>query len=132
MSEEENLSVESRISPPPLTCPRCDNLLPSELGEIKCRICGSEVKVEHEGTRRLWREEKVSCPECSKVLIAGVGKRPANLQCASCENQFELTPHKTKVEIACPKCKSKLRMNQRPGERNITCPACTVEFKINF
>ena len=132
MSEEESLSVESRIGPPPLTCPRCDNLLPSELGEIKCRICGSEVKVEHEGTRRQWREEKVSCPECSKVLVAGVGRRPANLQCASCDIHFELTPHKMKIEISCPKCESKLRMNQRPGERKITCPACTAEFQINF
>tara|TARA_B100001540_G_scaffold107005_1_gene96326 strand:- start:5055 stop:5498 length:444 start_codon:yes stop_codon:yes gene_type:complete len=130
--EEEPLSVESRIAPPPLTCPRCDNLLPSELGEVKCRICRSEVKVEHEGTRKAWREEKISCPACNKVLIAGVDKRPAKIECSSCKAHFELKAHKVKVEITCPKCECKLRMNQRPGERQITCPACSAVFKINF
>ena len=84
IEEEETPGIESRIAPPDLSCPRCNNLLPSGLGIITCVMCKAEVEVEHEGTRRKWREEKVSCPECSKVLISGVGKRPANLQCSSC------------------------------------------------
>ena len=36
MSEE--LSVESRISPPALSCPKCDELLPYELGEVQCTM----------------------------------------------------------------------------------------------
>ena len=130
MSEE--LSVESRISPPSLSCPRCDNLLPPSLGELKCSMCGAEVKIDHPVTKRKWREEKVGCPNCSKVLIAGVDRRPANLQCASCDTHFELRANRPKIEISCPSCERKLRMNTRPGEREITCPACETEFKINF
>lgn len=132
MSDEETPGVESRISPPDLTCPRCNHLLPSGLGVIKCVMCDAEVNVEHEGTRRKWREEKVSCPECSKVLICGVDKRPANLQCSSCHTHFVLKPHRPKIEVACPKCDRVLRMNKRPGEREISCPACDAEFKIKF
>jgi len=132
MSDDEKPGVESRVATPDLSCPRCDNLLPSGLGIITCVMCKSKVEVEHEGTRRSWREEKVSCPECSKVLISGVGKRPANLQCASCHTHFVLNPHRPKVEITCPSCERKLRLNKRPGEREICCPACETEFKINF
>lgn len=132
MSDEETPGVESRIATPDLSCPRCENLLPSGLGVIKCTMCNAEVKVEHEVTKRSWREEKVSCPECSKVLISGVDKRPANLQCSSCQTHFILKPHRPKVEIACPSCDRKLRFNKRPGEREISCPACETEFKIKF
>ena len=132
MSDEETPGVESRIAPPDLTCPRCNHLLPSGLGVIKCVMCDVEVNVEHEGTRRKWREEKVSCPECSKVLICGVDKRPANLQCSACHSHFVLKPNRPKVEIACPKCERVLRMNKRPGERDVSCPACDAEFKIKF
>lgn len=132
MSDEETPGVESRIPTPDLSCPRCDNLLPSGLGVIKCEMCKSEVKVEHEGTRREWREEKVGCPECSKVLICGVDKRPANLQCSSCNTHFVLKPNRPKVEVSCPSCERKLRMNKRPGTRPITCPACDTEFEIKF
>ena len=59
MSEE--LSVESRISPPALSCPKCNELLPYELGEVQCTMCSAKVKVEHEGTRKKWADEKVSC-----------------------------------------------------------------------
>ena len=132
MSEEEMAGIESRIPPPDLSCPRCDNLLPHKLGDIACLMCGAEVRVEHEGTRKKWKEEKVSCPECSKVLVAGVGERPANLQCSSCHAHFVLRPNRPKIEIACPSCDRKLRMNKRPGERDITCPACDKEFKVKF
>ena len=42
--------------------------------------------------RRKWREEKISCPNCSKVLVAGVDQRPAELQCGSCNTYFTLKP----------------------------------------
>tara|TARA_B100000945_G_C20358142_1_gene585704 strand:+ start:475 stop:888 length:414 start_codon:yes stop_codon:yes gene_type:complete len=130
--EEETPGIESRIPAPDLTCPKCDNLLPNGLGIITCVMCNAQVKVEHEGTRKKWREEKISCPECSKVLVCGVDKRPANLQCASCNAHFVLKPNRPKVEISCPACDRKLRMNKRPGEREITCPACEIEFKVSF
>ena len=130
--EEETPGIESRIPAPDLTCPKCDNLLPNGLGIITCVMCNAQVKVEHEGTRKKWREEKISCPACSKVLVCGVDKRPANLQCASCNAHFVLKPNRPKVEIACPACDRKLRMNKRPGEREITCPACEIEFKVSF
>ena len=133
MSEEESLpGIESRIPAPDLSCPKCDNLLPNGLGVITCVMCNAEVNVEHEGTRKKWREEKITCPSCSKVLICGVGKRPANLQCSSCQAHFVLNPNRPKIEIACPACDRKLRMNKRPGKRDIQCPACEAEFSITF
>ena len=132
MSEDETPGVESRIDTPDLSCPRCNNLLPSGLGLITCIMCKAEVNVEHEGTRKLWREEKISCPSCSKVLVCGVDKRPANLQCSSCKSHFILKPNRPKVEIECPSCQRKLRMNKKPGEREINCPACEAVFKVKF
>lgn len=133
MSDEETSpGVESRIPAPDLTCPKCDHLLPNGLGIITCEMCNVDVKVEHEGTRKKWREEKISCPSCSKVLIAGVDKRPANLQCSSCSEHFVLKPNRPKAEINCPSCNRKLRMNKRPGVREIDCPACDVQFKVSF
>ncbi|MDP6869890.1 MAG: hypothetical protein QGI21_03875 [Candidatus Poseidoniaceae archaeon] len=132
MSDEEMAGIESRIAPPDLTCPRCKNLLPSGLGELVCSMCKAEVKVEHEITRKKWREEKVSCPECSKVLVCGVDQRPTNLQCAACKSHFVLKPHRPKIEVSCPSCERKLRMNKKPGKREIQCPACQVEFRISF
>lgn len=132
MGEEEELSVESRIAPPSLSCPKCDSLLPSELGVLICVKCEAELEVDHEGTRRTWREEKVSCPSCSKVLICGVGERPANLRCAACESDFVLTPNIPREEIACPKCERRLRLRKRPGARQIACPACETDIKVEF
>ena len=132
MSDEEVLHTYTRIAPPDLSCPRCDNLLPSGLGELTCKMCDAEVKVEHEGTRRKWKEERIGCPECSKVLICGVDKRPANLKCSACETSFEVRAIKVKVEIECPSCNRQLRLNKTPGMRKITCPACEIEFKISF
>ena len=100
MSEEESKpGIESRIPAPDLSCPKCDNLLPNGLGIITCVMCKSDVKVEHEGTRKKWREEKISCPGCSKVLICGVGKRPANLQCSSCQTHFVLNQTGQKLKL---------------------------------
>ena len=130
MSEE--LSVESRISPPALSCPKCDEMLPMKLGEVQCHSCSARVKIEHEGTRKKWRQEKVSCPGCEKVLIVGVDSRPANLQCASCDCQFTVKPNVPKVEIDCPACNRRLRMKKKPGRREIDCPACDKKFFVRF
>lgn len=130
MSEE--MFVESRISPPALSCPKCNEMLPLKLGEVQCLMCSARVKIEHEGTKKKWREEKVSCPGCDKVLIVGVDSRPANLQCASCECQFTVKPNIPKIEIACPGCDRRLRMKKKPGKREIDCPACEKKFVIKF
>ncbi len=129
---EEELSVESRVAPPPLSCPKCDGLLPTALGEIQCELCHANVRTEHEPTRKKWLNERLSCPSCSKVLIAGVDHRPAELRCGGCEAQFTLTAKVVRVEIECPGCKRGLRMKQRPGERTINCPACDTGFKVSF
>ena len=130
--EESSAGVESRIPAPDLSCPKCNNLLPNGLGIITCLMCKTKVNVEHEGTRKKWREEKISCPSCSKVLVCGVDKRPANLQCASCSCQFTVKPNVPRIEIQCPSCERRLRMKKRPGERVIDCPACETTFKVKF
>ena len=58
MDEEIEIRMESRIAPPPLTCPKCQELLPPGWGEIQCTMCDSKVRVEHEVTRKKWKEEK--------------------------------------------------------------------------
>ena len=132
MNMDEEYTVESQVAPPVMRCPKCDGLLPSKLGELDCVLCDAEVRVDHPPTRRKWKEEKVACPECHKVLVAGVEDRPANLKCSSCATYFTLTAHVVKVEIRCPKCERKLRMNRRPGDRHIDCPACDTAFKVTF
>jgi len=129
---DEEAIVESRIAPPPLTCPKCSSLLPSDLGVLTCLICSAKVNVEHPVTRRNWNNEKVGCPECSKVLVVGVDKRPAHLKCASCSIHFTVAKNVPRVEIACPSCERRLRMKRRPGEREIDCPACSTSFKVTF
>ena len=128
----EELSVESKVAPPPLSCPKCHGLLPSVLGELQCRLCEARVRVDHPATRKKWKEEKLSCPECSKVLVAGVDERPADLKCGSCESYFSLKAHVPRVEIECPGCHRNLRMKRRPGTRAISCPACDKEFTVRF
>jgi DNA-directed RNA polymerase subunit RPC12/RpoP len=133
MEEEgEEAIVESRIAPPALSCPKCASLLPSDLGVLTCSICSSQVKVEHPVTRRNWKDEKIGCPECSKVLIVGIDKRPAHLQCASCSTHFTVAKNVPRTEVACPGCDRHLRMKIKPGEREIDCPACSTSFKVKF
>ena len=40
----EALSVESKVAPLPLSCPKCGGLLPSGLGEINCTLCDARVR----------------------------------------------------------------------------------------
>ena len=129
---DEQLIVESKIAPPALSCPKCNGLLPSALGDIECELCGANVRVDHEPTRTQWMKERISCPSCSKVLIAGVDERPVELRCGGCDTQFTLAAKVIRVEIECPSCHRGLRMRQRPGERMITCPACDTGFKVSF
>ncbi len=129
---EEDLTVESAISPPDLSCPKCEGLLPPELGEVSCILCDAKVRVEHPVTRRAWAEEKVACPSCNSVLISGVERRPASLQCSTCDSQFQIAANVPKTEIQCPSCERRIRMKKRPGQRDITCPACETMFRVNF
>ena len=76
---DEELTVESRIAPPPLSCPKCDGLLPSALGDIQCDLCNANVRTEHDPTRTKWMKERISCPSCSKVLIAGIDETGTHL-----------------------------------------------------
>ena len=124
--------IESRIAPPPAHCPNCESLLPSNLGVLECVVCTAQVKVEHPPTRELWEHEKVTCPSCRHVLVAGVESRPADIRCANCKHEFTLSPKVIKVEINCPACDRGLRIPQRPGERKLRCPACQEGFKVNF
>ena len=51
-SDEEQKSVESRVAPPDLSCPKCNGLLPSKLGKIRCVLCDVEVNVEHKAHQK--------------------------------------------------------------------------------
>lgn len=128
----DELVVESQIAPPALSCPKCEGMLPMTLGEVSCLLCEAKVRIDHPLTRRKWKEEKLSCPSCSKVLVAGVDQRPAQLKCGTCEAYFTLQAQTPRVEIACPGCERNLRMKRRPGARNIACPACETEFVVRF
>lgn len=134
MSEDEPVpyEVESRVSPPPAHCPQCNSLLPDDLGILDCVTCSAKVKVEHFPTKEAWMKEKVTCPSCRHVLVAGVDTRPADIRCSKCKHEFTLSKKIIKVEIECPACDRGLRITQRPGERKLRCPACMEIFKISF
>lgn len=130
--DDDPITVESRHAPPTVHCPNCDSMMPHKLGEISCAICSSVVRVDHKPTRRDWVTEKVSCPSCSEILIAGIDERPCGLKCSSCSTIFKLVSKEVKVEVSCPSCKRTLRLKPRPGSRNLTCPACDETFLVTF
>ena len=71
----EALSVESKVAPPPLSCPKCGGLLPSGLGEINCTLCDARVRVDHAATRRKWsRRNSLARPaqRCSLRVLTTV------------------------------------------------------------
>ena len=57
-SDEEQKSVESRVAPPDLSCPKCNGLLPSKLGKIRCVLCDVEVNVEHKSPEKSGLKKK--------------------------------------------------------------------------
>jgi DNA-directed RNA polymerase subunit RPC12/RpoP len=128
--EETSITLVSKIDIPATYCPKCNLLLPEGSGEKQCVSCGAKVLVKLPSLENEWKNERVACPNCSKVLIAGVNKRPCKLKCSSCNQKFTLTKKIMKIEISCPKCERKLRIKRSPGEKIIKCPACETEIKI--
>ena len=107
-------------------------MLPHELGEITCGVCSAVLRIEHKPTRDSWVDEKVSCPNCAKILRVGVDERPCALRCSSCSKVFKVTRKIVKVEVDCPNCERQLRIRPRPGKRSLDCPACSESFHITF
>ena len=130
--EEANITISSNVDIPPTYCPKCDALLPEGPGEKECGSCSAKVNVKLPSLEHEWKNERIACPTCSKVLVAGVGTRPCKLKCSSCDQKFTLAKKIMKSEIACPGCERKLRVKRTPGEKLLKCPACEKEIKIKF
>tara|TARA_B100000287_G_scaffold93459_1_gene85646 strand:+ start:5707 stop:6117 length:411 start_codon:yes stop_codon:yes gene_type:complete len=128
--EEANITITSNVDIPATYCPKCDALLPDGSGEIKCLVCEARVNVKLPSLEHEWKNERIACPGCGKVLIAGIDKRPCKLKCSSCQQKFTLAKKIMKIEISCPKCERKLRIKRSPGEKLLKCPACQSEIKI--
>ena len=126
------VEIESKHAPPLAECPHCEHMWPPGLGEIECEICGSECKVSHKPTIDALTEEKVPCPHCKIILVAGTDERPIELTCSACSGGFILTEKVVKVEIECPGCDRTLRIRPKPGKRQLTCPACETGFNVTF
>ena len=126
------VEIESKVAPPIARCAHCEGMLPLGLGEITCLLCGAICRVTHERTITDLREEKLPCPSCNTLVIAGSEERPIELICGSCRAPFRITPKVVKVEIGCPSCDRMLRLKPRPGSRTISCPACESEFSVTF
>ncbi len=124
--------VESKHAPPLAECPNCDHMLPQGLGEIECELCGAVCRVSHQPTVEMLTKEKVPCPNCMTVLVAGTDKRPVELTCSACSGIFTLTRKIVKVDIQCPSCERGLRIRPRPGKRELSCPACKNDFHVTF
>ncbi len=107
-------------------------MLPPGMGEVECEICGAVCRVTHEPTVESLKSEKVQCPHCNTVVVAGTDQRPIELTCASCSGMFVITRKIVKAEIQCPNCESQLRIRPRPGKRELTCPACEDSFNVTF
>ena len=124
--------IESKVAPPTVHCPNCESMLPHELGEITCVVCSAVSRIEHKPTRDDWEDEKVSCPNCPKILRVGVADRPCAIRCSACEIVFKIKPSIVKVEVSCPSCERQLRIRPRPGRRRLDCPACSESFHVTF
>ncbi|MFL2957102.1 MAG: hypothetical protein ACJZ39_06580 [Candidatus Thalassarchaeaceae archaeon] len=107
-------------------------MLPPGLGDITCEICGAGCRVTHDLTVEALIDEKVPCPHCHTILVAGTDERPIDLNCGACSGGFTLTPKIIKVEIECPGCERTLRIRPKPGKRQLNCPACETEFHVTF
>ena len=129
---DEIPEIESKIASPTIDCPRCDSILPHELGEVTCRVCAAVVRIDHKPTRDAWMDEKVGCPSCSKILRVGVDERPCALRCSSCSIVFKVTRKVVKVEGDGPSCERQLRIRPKPGKRRFDCPACSESFFVTF
>ena len=88
--DDVELTVSSTVDIPATYCPKCNSLLPEGTGEISCITCSSKVNVKQPSLIQDWENERIACPSCSKVLIAGLGKRPCKLQCSSCNQNLLL------------------------------------------
>tara|TARA_B100000902_G_C27294807_1_gene909277 strand:+ start:432 stop:851 length:420 start_codon:yes stop_codon:yes gene_type:complete len=128
--EEASITIVSKVDIPATYCPKCNLLLPEGAGEKICVNCNSRVNIKLPSLENDWKNERVACPGCSKVLIAGIGKRPCKLKCSACKQKFTLTKKVMKLEISCPSCERKLRIRRTPGEKLLKCPACEKEIKI--
>ena len=128
--EEELTTVSSTVDIPATYCPKCNSLLPEGFGEINCISCTAKVNVKLPSLIHDWKNERIACPSCAKVLIAGLGKRPCKLQCSSCNQKFTLTKKVMRNEISCPACERKLRIKRTPGDKLLKCPACESEIKV--
>tara|TARA_Y100001970_G_scaffold169988_1_gene207776 strand:+ start:16509 stop:16901 length:393 start_codon:yes stop_codon:yes gene_type:complete len=126
------VEVESKHAPPLAECVNCGHMLPPGLGEVFCEVCGAGCKVSHEPTIKALQEEKVPCPHCHTILVAGTEDRPVDLSCGACSREFTLTPKIVKVEIDCPGCERILRIRPKPGKRQLNCPACDSSFHVTF
>jgi len=128
----DRVEVESKHAPPLAECAHCEHMLPPGLGEITCEICGAGCRVTHDLTVEALIDEKVPCPHCHTILVAGTDERPIDLNCGACSGAFTLIPKIIKVEIECPGCERTLRIRPKPGKRQLNCPACETEFHVTF
>ena len=128
----DKVEIESKHAPPLAECAHCEHMLPPGLGEIECEVCGAVCKVSHQPTIDALKEEKVPCPHCHTILVAGTDERPIELTCGACSGGFTLTEKVVKVEIECPGCDRTLRIRPKPGKRQLTCPACENGFNVTF
>ena len=129
---DEIKEIESKIAPPTVHCPNCESMLPHELGEVTCGVCSAVSRIDHKPTRESWMDEKVSCPNCPKILRVGVDQRPCALRCSSCQSVVKVTKHIVKVDLTCPSCDRELSIRPRPGKRSLSCPACSESFHVTF
>ncbi len=95
----DKVEIESKHAPPLAECAHCEHMLPPGLGEIICEVCGAGCRVSHGPTVEALIEEKVPCPHCHTILVAGTDERPIDLTCGACSGGFALVAKVANVEI---------------------------------